>query len=192
MIKIQPISARWRFLLNRIESRLAEDYVQRYDENANGIVESSEFRGNKDVFKRIDRNQDERLELSEVKRYVDLLRQYEPARTLERSRERGSSQEGSSFSVSFDDRLMGSIRDFFSAEIQNLDMNGNGLLEEDEFTGTQEEFTKMDLDGDHLVSSREWAESFLENDTETQMVLKAYRFSEGTFLNSGGIIQVAI
>ncbi len=192
MIKIQPVNARWRFLLNRIESRIAEDYIQRYDENADGIVEKSEFRGDGDVFDRIDRNQDSRLELSEVKRYVDLLKQYEPARTLDGNRQSALPQNSPSFSVSTHDRLTGSIREFFSGEIANLDQNGNGFLEKDELGGTEEEFSRLDLDGDNLISSREWAEGFIQNDTEIQTVLKAYRFSEGTFQNSGGNIQLAV
>ncbi|NIQ37882.1 MAG: hypothetical protein GTN81_04740 [Proteobacteria bacterium] len=50
----------------------------------------------------------------------------------------------------------------------------------------------MDLDQNNLIRSREWAEGFLENDAEIQMVLDAYRFSEGTFQNTGGMIQLSV
>ncbi|NIO05769.1 MAG: hypothetical protein GTN74_14520 [Proteobacteria bacterium] len=192
MIQIQPVNARWRFLLNRIESRIAENCIQRYDENADGIVEKSEFRGDGDVFNRTDRNQDSPLQLSEVKRYVDLPKQHEPARTLDGSRQPALPQSGLSFSVSTHDRLAGSIRDFFPGKIANLDQNGNGFLEKGELGETLEVFSRLDLDGDNLISSRERVEGFIQNDTEIRTVLKVYRFSEGTFQNSGDNLQVAV
>lgn len=192
MIKIQPVNARWRFLVDRIESQIASDYVNRYDQDSNGSVDKSEFQGKTDAFDRIDRNQDSRLEESEVKRYIDLLRQHEPARGLERGEQPSQNNKGPSFSVSSYDKITGSIRDFYSDEIENLDKNGNGFLEEEELGVTREEFSRMDLDQNNLISSREWAEGFLENDAEIQMVLDAYRFSEGTFQNTGGMIQLSV
>ncbi|NIQ37883.1 MAG: hypothetical protein GTN81_04745 [Proteobacteria bacterium] len=138
MIKIQPVNARWRFLVDRIESQIASDYVNRYDQDSSGSFDKSEFQGKTDVFDRIDRNQDSRLDESEVKRYIDLLKQYEPARGLERPEQPSQNNKRPSFSVSSYDEITGSIRDFYSDEIENLDKNGNGFLEEEELSVTRE------------------------------------------------------
>jgi hypothetical protein len=192
MIQIQPSNPRWFFLVDRIESEIARDYTTRHDQDNDGIVERSEFSGNDDVFEQVDRNQNDRLELSEIKGYVDLLRQHEPIRNAEATRQDTQSEKGRSFLVSPYTTLTQGVRDYFSDEVGNLDSNANGFLESDEFPGTQQEFSLMDRDQNSLIGSREWAEGFVENHTEIQMVLESYRYSHGTFQRAGGIIQMAI
>jgi hypothetical protein len=192
MIKVQPINARWRFLVDRIESGIARNYTTRHDQDANGTVERSEFSGNGDTFEQIDRNRNDRLELSELKRYVDLLRQHEPIRDSEGTGRTVQPEKGRSFSVSSHAKLTESMRDYFCEEVENLDKNANGLLETDEFVGTMEEFSAIDQDQNSLIGPREWTEGFVENHTEIQMVLKAYRFSHGIFQSRGGIIQMTV
>jgi Ca2+-binding EF-hand superfamily protein len=192
MIKVQPVDPRWRFVVDRIESGIARDYTTRHDQNANGVVERSEFSGNDDAFTRTDRNENGRLELSEVKGYVNLLRQHELNRDSERAEQTAQSGKGSSFSVSPHARLTSSVRDYFSEEVRSLDRNTNGFIDKGEFVGRAEEFSSMDQDQNSLVSARERAEGFLDNQTDLQMALKAYRFSHGLFQNRGGILQTAV
>jgi len=189
MIKVQPINPKLRFLVDRIESEIARDYTARYDRNANGILERSEYPGNTDIFERVDQNQNDRLELSEIKRYVDLLGQYRPTRDSDGTREPSEKQ---SFSVSPYAKLTESMRNYFSEEARDLDKNANGFIERDEFVGTPEEFALMDRDQNNLVSPSERTEGFIENNMQIQMVLQTYRFSRGTFQNRGGVIQMTV
>lgn len=189
MIRIQPVNPRWHFLVDRIESGIARDYTTRYDRNGNGVVEQSEFSGDEDLFERIDRNGDDRLELSEVKRSVDLLGEYEPAINRDVAPQTTDSEKGPDFSVPPHLKLAESVTEHFSEEVRNLDENGNGFLDQEEFVGNVDEFSSMDQDQNSLVSGREWAEAFLDSQTEIQMALKAYRFSHGLFQNRGGILR---
>ena len=192
MIRVQPVNATFRFLVNRIESEIARDYTNRHDQNGNGAIERSEFQGNREVFDEFDGDQNSRLELSEVKRYIDLLGQRQRASDSESSTQTSQSGNEQSFGISGHARLTQSIRDHFSEEIGNLDDNGNEFLDQDEWGGTPEEFSAMDTDHDNLVTAREWAEGFVESNTGIQMAIKAYRFSQGIFGNSGGIIQMSV
>ncbi len=192
MINVQSVNPRCRFLADRIESGIARDYTARHDQNANRVVDRSEFSGSEDIFERIDRNQNDRLELSELKRYVNLLRQHEPVRDVEGAKQTVEPRKEASFSVSAHAKLTDSMRDYFSEEVKSLDQNANGFLEADEFTGSQAQFSAIDRDQNDLVSPREWSEGFVENQTEIQMALKAYRFSHGIFQSRGGIVQMTV
>jgi Ca2+-binding EF-hand superfamily protein len=192
MIKIQPVAPRWRFMVDRIESAVARDYTAKRDQNANGVVDRSEFQGNSDLFQRIDRDQDDRLEISEIKRYVDLLKQRDSVENPEETIKTAQTSDEQSFSVSSYSYLTDSMKDFFSEEVSILDADDNGLLDTDEFLGTDEEFSAMDQDSNNLVSAREWSEGFVENQTNIQMALKAYRYSSGLFNNSGGILKMTV
>lgn len=192
MIKVQPSDTRWRFLVDRIESKIATDYTRRYDQDGNGIVERSEFSDSTDIFEQIDQNQNSRLELAEVKRYVDLLRQHERIRNLDATEQPVEPKKERHFSVSPYEKLTESVRDYFSEEIRNLDKDGNGFLETDELVGNLEELSLMDRDRNNLISPREWTEGFVENHTDIQMALEAYRFSHGTFQSGGGIIRMTV
>lgn len=191
MINVQPIDTKLRFLVDRLETEIARDYTNRYDQSGNGIVERSEFQGTSGAFDSIDRNHNNRLELNEVKRYIDLLKQHEPIRKLNTTAP-GRPQKGRSFSVAPHERLTGLISNYFSEEIRQLDKNGNGFLEVDELGGLSEQFSMIDRDRNNLVSTREWTEGFIENHVEIQMVLKAYRFSHSAFQNKGGIIRMNV
>ncbi|MBW2055899.1 MAG: hypothetical protein JRH07_05505 [Deltaproteobacteria bacterium] len=192
MIEIRPVNPRWRFLAERIESEIAGDYRSRHDRNGDGLVERSEFSGTSAVFQRIDQNDNERLESSELKRYVDLLKRRWPMKDSEASGEKAQSDNELSFSASSYARLTGAVREFFSEEVCSLDKNGDGFVGTDEFVGTTEQFSALDRDENNLISSREWAEGFVETHNQIQMALKAYRFSQGIFQNTGGIVQMTV
>jgi hypothetical protein len=192
MIKVQAVDPTQRFLVDRIESAIARDYTTKRDENGNGVVDRSEFSGSDDLFEQIDRDEDSQLGLAEIKRYVDLLKQYEPTRDVEATAENAGAESDQTFSVSRHTELTESMKDFFSQEIASLDENDNGLLEADEFVGTLEEFSEMDADQDDLLSPSEWIEGFIDNETKIEMALEAYRYSRGIFETGGGIVQMTV
>ena len=192
MITVQPINPRLRFLVDRIESQIARDYTSRNDQNGNGTVDRSEFTGSSGIFDQLDQNRNSSLELSEVKRYVDLLGQREQIPTSEETTERTQSTQTRSFSISAHAWLTNSIRAHFSEEVSNLDTDANGFLDAEELGGTAEEFSALDADQNNLVSAREWSEGFVTNNTEIQMVIKAYQYSGGIFQGDGGTIHMSV
>ena len=135
---------------------------------------------------------EQRLNLSELKRYVDLLRQREPVGNPYQEERVGREDGGPSFSLSSHAKLTTSIQRYFTREIGQLDTDSNDLLNHEELGVSEAEFSAMDQDRDNLISSREWAEGFVGGNTAIEMVIKAYRFGHGIFQNRGGVIQTSV
>ena len=192
MITIRSVQPRLYFLADRIESQIARDITNRYDENGNGCVDRSEFPGGDKVFERLDHDQNEHLSLSELRRYVDLLGQHDVSERSQPEEQTSRDEKEASFSVSSYAELAASIQNYFATETRQLDADENGLLDREEIGIGAAEFETLDENRDNLISPREWSEGFVENNTQIEMVIKAYRFGHGLFRNSGGIIQMTI
>jgi Ca2+-binding EF-hand superfamily protein len=191
-ITIRSVQPRLYFLADRIESQIARDVTNRYEENENGRVDRSEFPGGNRVFERIDQDQNEHLSLSELKRYVDLLGQHERSEQSHPEEQASRDGKGLSFSVSSHAELATSLRRYFAGETRQLDTDGNDLLDREEIGMSAAEFQTLDEDRDDLISPREWSEGFVKNNTQIETVIKAYRFGHGLFRNNSGIIQMSV
>lgn len=153
------------------------DEFDRLDRNDNGYVSQNEWNGNDRVFERVDRNNDNRLTRTEVRRW-DEDRQKRVAdrfRDSDNNRDRRlSPREWWGNDLAFE-RLDVNGDHFLSwREIQDrdrnshrstdrafnsLDRNRDGRINRDEWSGNRKDFDYLDRNDDGWVTTSEWRRS---------------------------------
>lgn len=153
------------------------DEFYRLDRNDNGYISQNEWTGNDRVFDRVDRNNDNRLTRTEVRRW-DEDRQERLAdrfRDSDDNRDRRLSQrEWWGNDLAFE-RLDGNgdhyltwreIRDrdrngYRSTDraFNNLDRNRDGRINRNEWSGNRRDFDYLDRNDDGWVTTSEWRRS---------------------------------
>ena len=130
--------------MNSVSYKIAIDFFQRNDSNQDNVVTQDEFSGTDEAFNLMDSDLDGEVDLDDFKDAFGL----------------------NSISVSQSNIVKDMLRNSFARQIGEDDQDVDGVLTLDEYVGTEDDFNRIDTDGDGQITPDDMLQDYLEQNPD--------------------------